>query len=104
MYHKLKKDAGSLKVGDYIDVHKDQLEDLVKRNVVEEDGVEELPADREYKEPVEDNPQVSTTSDILVNTEAAEESKDEPKSEDEPKVNTTADILNPDEAKETKKK
>lgn len=72
MYHKLKKDAGSLKVGDYIDVHKDQLDDLVKRNVIESEGVEELPG---TEKPEVGDPKVGSTADILNPDEVKETKK-----------------------------
>ena len=61
MFHKLKIDAGSSKAGEYIDVHEDQKDDLVKRGLIEEDGVDTLP---EPEEKPAKKAKVSTTADL----------------------------------------
>ncbi len=65
MFYKLKRASGFLKVGDYIDVHDVQKDDLIKRDIIESDGVEENP-NAPKQEAETGDAEVSTTDDILV--------------------------------------
>lgn len=64
MFHKLIKASAVSKVGDYIDVHEDQKEDLVKRGIIEEKGLEENPSAPKRAE-AKSEPAVTSTSDII---------------------------------------
>lgn len=65
MFYKIKKAAGTLKVGDFVEVHKDQQDEFVKAGLIDENGGNEENPDAPKAVPVDNTPQVGTTKDIL---------------------------------------